>query len=343
MIDLCPRCRIQAPHRPGRERCPRCGGPLRVLDSDLLGPPRQAAPPPTAAPPSQPAPVSGPRSGRLYRSRHVRWVARRPPEAIPTIRRPEFVARPRYIPRYVYIPQWGLTDGGLTDGGLGNATGGPTAASRGGALSAALTRALHVMAAALGLAAVAHLLRYVLLIINRSTPVPAWTDLVTSTLVIFGGLLALGCFVYTTVVFARWVMAMRTEAYRCVDRRDPRPRWQIVLLAVVPLVNVLGVAVLLHEAAHVRTDLDGDRTRRRLTRMWVAWAIVNALAVAAIVTRVVATWSGSIQTGANGLVAVTVSAAFSAVFARWLADRLEVTFATSQQDPVPARRWVAVA
>lgn len=333
MIDLCPRCRIQAPHRPGRERCPRCGGPLRVLDSDLLEAQRPAASA-TTPPASRPAPVSGPRSGRLYRSRHVRWVARRPPEAIPPRRRPEFAARPRYIPRYVYIPQWGLRDAPVEP---------DAAATRAGALSAALTRALHVLAAALGLAAIAHLLRYVLLIVNRSTPVPAWTDLATSTLVIFGGLLAVGCFVYTTVVFARWVMAMRTEAYRSVDRRDPRPRWQIVLLAAVPLVNVVGVAMVLHEAANVRADLDRDRTRRRLTRMWVAWTIVNILAVAAIVTRVVATLSGSIQTGANGLVAVTVSAACSAVFARWLASRLDVTFATSHHDPVPSRRWVAVA
>ncbi|UVF80258.1 DUF4328 domain-containing protein [Gordonia mangrovi] len=278
--------------------------------------------------------MSGPRSGRLYRSRHVRWVARRPPEAIPLRRRPELAAPPRYIPRYVYIPQWGLRDAPVAP---------DAATSRAAVLSAALTRALHVLAAALGLAAIAHLLRYGLLIVNRSTPVPAWTDLVTSTLVIFGGLLALGCFVYTTVVFARWVMAMRTEAYRGADRRDPRARWQILLLAAVPLVNVVGVAVLLHEAANVRADLDRDRTRRRLTRMWVAWTIVNVLAVAAIVTRVVATLSGSIQTGANGLVAVTVSAACSAVFARWLAGRLEATFATAQHDPVPSRRWVVAA
>ncbi|GAB92105.1 hypothetical protein GORHZ_163_00010, partial [Gordonia rhizosphera NBRC 16068] len=53
--------------------------------------------------------------------------------------------------------------------------------------------------------------------------------------------------------------------------------------------------------------------------------------------------SGSIQTGANGLAAVVLSSAISALFAWRLGERLQVVFGETQEDVVPARRWVAVA
>ncbi|WP_316245461.1 DUF4328 domain-containing protein [Gordonia sp. OPL2] len=314
------------PDRPSVAADPHASGPARTHST-----PTQ--PGPTQARPSTP-PVGGPRSARLYRSRHVRWIARRPPEAIPA-RRPFVVGGPRPIPRYVYIPQWGLRDAPVEADG--------DQRTRGEILAAAVTQALHLLAGALGFAAVAHLARYILLVVNRSTPVPGWLDGFTWVLVVFAGLLSLGAYVYTTVIVTRWTIVTRADAYGRHHLRDPRPRWQIALLAATPLVNVVGAALLLHEAAVQRDDLDPVRTRRRLTRMWVAWAIVNVLAVLALVTRLVATMSGSIQTGANGLAAVVISSACSAVFAYWLAGRLTAAFGAAVEEPVPSRRWVAVA
>lgn len=324
MIDLCPRCRIQAPHRPGRDRCPRCGGPLEILGREQPVGHQQPAP-------------RAPRSDRVYRSRHVRWVARRPPEAIPP-RRSGAARGPRLIPRYVYLPQWGLRDAPVAA---------PTERDRTEVLTETLVRALEVLAGALGLAAMAQLARYALLVINKATPVPGWTDRVTAYLVLFSGLLALIGFAYTTVVFVRWLIDLRADAYRRHRQRDPRRRWLIVLLAGVPLVNVFGAGLLLHEVAILRTDLDAALTRERLTKLWVAWAIVNAFAIGALVTRLVAWRSESIQTGANGLIAVAVSAAVSAVFAWWMARRITIVFGPAdgvgQADSVPERRWVMVA
>ncbi|MGC5257960.1 DUF4328 domain-containing protein [Gordonia sp. DT218] len=318
-----------------------------MVDSDVIGDragPAQTPHGPTAshreiqarpAAPSAPGqPSSGPRSSRLYRSRHVRWVARRPPEAIPA-RRPMVAPGPRPIPRYVYVPRWGLRDVPVEAGGDGH---NPLEA-----LTAVLLHALRLLAGALGLAAVVHLLRYILLVVNRSVPVAGWTDRASAFLAIFGGLVAFGVFVYATVVFTRWITALRDDAYRRHDLRDPRPRWQIALLAAVPLVNVAGAAVLLHEVARMRDDLEPERTRRRLTKLWVAWAIVNVLALIAVITRVVATASGSIQTSANGLAAVVISSAVSGVFAWWLGTRLMAIFGAPQDEPLPSRRWVAVA
>ncbi|AZG46897.1 DUF4328 domain-containing protein [Gordonia insulae] len=241
---------------------------------------------------------------------------------------------PRPIPRYVYIPQWGLRD--VPD----EVSADPR--SRAEVLLAALVSGLRSLAVVLGLAALVHLARYVLIVVNKSMPVPAWTDWTSSVLVMFVGLLALGAYVYVFVVFTRWIIDLRAETYRSRDRRDPRPRWQIAVLAAVPLLNVAGAALLLHEVARLRDDLDPDRTRRRFTRIWVAWTIVNVLALVAIATRVVAMFSGSIQTAANGLAAVIISSICSAVFAWWLADRLAAVFGAAHAEPVPSRRWVTV-
>ncbi|MFW0797752.1 DUF4328 domain-containing protein [Gordonia sp. CPCC 205515] len=332
MIDLCPRCRIQAPHRPGRERCPRCGGPLDVVGAQRPAPRAQHPAPPPRPRAQQPAP-RGPRSDRVYRSRHVRWVARRPPESIPP-RRPAVPSGPRLIPRYVYLPHWGLRDVPAAPA---------VERDRTEVLTDTLVRALRLLAVVLSVAAAVHLARYLLLVVNKSTPVPGWTDQVTAYLVLFAGLLALIVFAYATVVFVRWIIDLRADAYRRHHLRDPRRRWLVALLAGIPLVNVVGAGLLLHEAAEQRDDLDAPLTRQRLTKLWVAWAIVNVVAIVALVTRLVAYLSDSIQTGANALLAVVVSSAVSAVFAWWMAGRITTIFGAAQPDSVPDQRWVMVA
>lgn len=334
MIDLCPRCRIQAPHRDGRESCPRCGGPLRIVGSESAPAAPYRAPQPHRPPTQYPPSSGGPRSGRIYRSRHVRWVARRPPEAIPP-RRP-FVARgPRPIPRYTYLPRWGLFDRPAV-----------TPGDQRSALDRSedqLCGSLRILVGALALSAVVHLLRYVLLVVNRGTPVPVWLDKITWLLVALGGFVALGAFVFATYALVRWVLDLRSDAYRRRDRIDPRRRWVVGALVAVPVVNLIGAPWMIVEAADLRDDLDAVRTRRRLTRMWVAWAIINGLAVLAVGTRIAASMSGSIQTAANGVALVIVSAAVSAVFAWWLAGRVRTTFSATPEPVSSSTRWVPVA
>ncbi|MEO9329268.1 DUF4328 domain-containing protein [Gordonia aurantiaca] len=341
MIDLCPRCRIQAPHRPGRERCPRCGGPLSVVDDaaralreaernrDLVG--ARAASAPRAVPPQAPP------TGRIFRAPHVRWVARRPPEAIPVRRRASRPPGPRRIPRYTYIPTWGFHDE-------------PAAAAQGQSRTdqarSRLLFALVMTGSALVASAVIHLFRYILLALNRSTPLPEWLIALSDWLVLFIGVLALLGFVASTWFFTRWVLDLRASAHRDAHLLDPRrPVW-VALLTAVPLVNLVGAPLILGEVAALRVahdrDLDAERVRGRLRRMWVAWAIVNAVAIAAVVARVVAWRSDSVQTGANALTMVIVSSAVSAAFAFWMARRVPALFDASSA-PVPTKRWVAVA
>ncbi|MGV9670601.1 DUF4328 domain-containing protein [Gordonia sp. NPDC003504] len=330
MLDLCPRCRIQAPHRPGRDRCPRCGGPLTVVADDVeasavVARYQQSGPPPPPPPPIRSA-------SHIYGSRAVRWIARRPADTLPPPPAPHRAVSHR-IPRYAYIPQWGLLDAPVSPDD------GPSATTR---LTNALAGGLRVVGLVLVASAVIHLFRYVLLAINRTSTLPEWLITFSTILVLVAGVAALGCYVYATVVFVRWLLAKRTEAYAAAGYLDPRPRWMSIPLAAIPLVNVVGAPLLIQEAA-VMTGGSDARGSSRLRTLWVAWVLVNAVAVLAAITWWVAAESGSIQTGANAVLMVVISAAVSAVFALWVGPRLIAIFDRTHVDAAPHRRWVVAA
>ncbi len=272
----------------------------------------------------------------MYRSRNVRWVARRPPESFPQ-RRQQVYRGPRLIPRYTYLPRWGLRDDPIDEHRL------DAPAER---ASETLRSALVMCAGALAASAVVHLLRYILLVINRGTPLPSWLIVASAALVILGGLVALISVIGALVAAVRWLIAVREHAYRHRGRRDPRPLWQIIVLVGIPVVNVVGAPLLLHEAANAAADNWRERgvagiTRAALDRLWVAWAIVNALAIWAAITWTVSLASGSIQTGADALALITISAAVSAAFAFWASRHLPNVLVAVE--PVVKKRWVAVA
>jgi hypothetical protein len=340
MIDLCPRCRIQAPHRPGRERCPRCGGPLSVVDDTGRTSAAQVGQVPAHGP-GRPRPTPPPgrgatpaHTGGLYRSRDVRWIARRPPEAIPARRGPAGYRGPRLIPRYVYIPAWGLHDEPSD----------PAEAHRQlDASRARLVLALMVVGTALAVSAAVHLVRYILLVVNRDAPLPEWLIVASDWLTIFSGVVAFLGFVLATWAFMRWVLDLRADTYESAGLIDPRrPGW-VAALAGVPGVNLIGAPLVLKEVAAARDGgADNALVDRRLRKLWVAWLLVNLTAALAIVARLIAWRSESLQTGANALTMVIVSAAVSAAFAFWMARRIRMLFDAAAAVPVPTRRWVAV-
>ncbi|MFT4397126.1 DUF4328 domain-containing protein [Gordonia lacunae] len=296
----------------------------------------RSAAPTGAMRPGRPGPSPAP-AGRLYRSRNVRWVARRPPEAIPARRGPSGRRGPRLIPRYVYVPTWGLHD---------EPAGADTTHHKLESSRARLGLALVLAGSALTASALVHLLRYILLVVNRDRPLPEFVIVASDWLTVFVGVVAFLGFVLATLAFMRWVLELRADTYASAGLLDPRrPGW-VAALSGLPLVNLIGAPLVLQEVATHRVGqdptLDADLVGRRLRKLWVAWVLVNAAAAVAIVARLVAWRSDSLQTGANALAMVIVSTAISAAFAFWMARRVRTLFEAAAAAPVPTRRWVAV-
>lgn len=330
LMDLCRNCRIQAPHRDGRRRCPRCHGILVVVPADQVM--DVAGPRPV---PGQPTVPQQRVAGRRSNAPKVRWVAQRPPEARPAPRRRSGDRARPPTPRYASIPQWGLQDLPASWSEL-------PARTRAHDESASLEQAGRIAVAVLLVSAVLHLLRYAVTVIGRDRLIPGWLDNITAWLVLLSGVAAVVAVGYAFVHFARWVIAMRTLVYREAGALEPRRSWVVWLCSVVPLVNVVSGAFLVREAALVDTRANNPRTLASLRKIWVSWALVNLVAVVAIVTRWAGGRSGSLQTQADSLVWAIVSTLVSAAFAWWMIPRLVRLFdPTSIVAPTRTRRrWV---
>ncbi len=193
----------------------------------------------------------------------------------------------------------------------------------------------------LGATAVVHGVRYLIAVMNRTRPIAAWVDWLSSIAVLVFGVMSLIAAVVVIVAFGRWVREIRLRAYARSGYLDPRPTWFVFAATVTPLVNVVGAPWLLQEAARMDTGDDGRAARVRI-RLAVAWALVNAVAVWALVYRIVAWRTGSLQVDADALALVTLSFAVSAVFARWAVTRVErLAGVAADDDARPVRRMVA--
>ncbi|GAB16831.1 hypothetical protein GOEFS_015_00280 [Gordonia effusa NBRC 100432] len=247
----------------------------------------------------------------------MRWTAQRPPHARPGPR-PTTPGGPGRgpIPRYAYIPRWGLPN---LDPEWQSSD--QDARAR---VTRMLTQALTLASVVFVLTALIHLVRYVLVSINRTALVPSWADRMTVLLVDFAGICAVLVVAFAAVATAQWLICLRADVYQEIGRVDPRPQWLIWPLVVVPIVNLVGPAWLLFEVADIGVDATTfARRRRRMARILVAWVIVNILAAVAISYQL---FADSIQNQADGLFFVIVSAAASAAFAWWFRLRLPGVF-----------------
>src|SRR3954471_6184959 len=158
MIQVCSACGTRWNVRDRRRVwCPRCNGTLLAPSGappagEWSGRPGLGAPP-AGTPPGTPPP------GRGRLPAGYRWIAVRPGAAPPPRRR----SRPLGpTPRYAAIPRWGLVDQfeALELQGAAAPRSGPSVAT----VRATLLGTMVV----LGAAALVHVVRYALLIVNRS-------------------------------------------------------------------------------------------------------------------------------------------------------------------------------
>jgi hypothetical protein len=222
----------------------------------------------------------------------------------------------------------------------------------------------------LGIAALVHVVRYLLLIINRSTllnPVVAdaaiWLGVVASVA-------AIAVVIACAVALTGWLIARRAAAFAHRGEPDPRPAWELwvgcllppsvaqvsaVLFATATLdvrpgwtLMAIGMAVclwpltagvwaLVYVIELAQTEDDYTRLRNPIWVWWLLWLLSAVVSVFATATS-----SAFDAQGIGNNTVAMILAYLVALIAVAAAARL---FDGFERKPVerPARRWVVVA
>ncbi|TFV54258.1 DUF4328 domain-containing protein [Mycobacterium sp. PS03-16] len=277
MIQVCSRCGTRWNVR-DRERqwCPRCQGALMAPSGHATAAPewsaRAAGPGPGGAPPRLPA--------------GYRWIAVRPGAPPP----PRARRRPLGpTPRYASVPRWGLVEHFDTEDTT-------PAADRHGPSATTVRRTLITTLAVLGVTAFVHVIRYVLLLVNRSMLLHPIVAGAATWLGVAMSVIALFCVIASLVVLTNWLVARRAAAYRHHGQADPRDVWALRLGCLVPFVNLIFAPVYAFELADVENRL--STLRRPIVVWWILWVFSTVVSLFSIAT--------SFTTDAQGIADNTV-------------------------------------
>jgi len=319
MIQVCSRCGTRWNVRDRRrDWCPRCHGALLAPSGPPPGSEWSARP--TASPLGRSTPRTPPRLPAGYR-----WVAVRPGAAPPPRRRRGPLGP---TPRYPVIPRWGLVD-------HFDVPEQHPLARRGGPSIAMVRTTLIATMAVLGVAALVHVVRYALLIVNRSVLLNPVVAAAATWLGVLVSVIAMFMVVASAVVLTNWLIARRAAAFAHHGLDDPRPVWALRAGCLVPLVNLVWAPVYVIELAGVEGRLNW------LRRPIVAWSAVWVSSTAVSTFSIATSFTQDPQGIADNTVTTTV-AYLLALAALLLAIKVFLGF---ERQPVerPARRWVIVA
>ena len=255
-----------------------------------------------------------------------RWIAVRPGPPPPARRRRRPLSP---TPRYQTIPRWGLADQ-IAPPAAGDGPGAKKNAS-----AAAVRIALIVAAVVFAVAAMTHILRYLLLLINRTVLLPPWVATPALLVGALASLAAMAAVIATGVILTSWLIGRRAEVFEHVGQPDPRPEWSLWAGCLIPVVNLVWAPVFVLELAHA--ERIAARQRRPITAWWLAWVVSTAITGWAI-------WTGSAtepQAVADNTVTMIIAylAGLTVLFLLWR------VFDGFISKPVarPRHRWVVVA
>jgi Domain of unknown function (DUF4328) len=223
MIQVCSQCGTRWNVRDKqRSWCPRCNG-------TLLAPTATEAPPPTSPPAGWGAgPRSAPRLPPGYR-----WIAVRPGPPPPPRRRRRPLGP---TPRYLTIPRWGLQDRLDQVSGPGRDQHQAPPADR-------IRTSLFVSAVALAAAALVHLLRYLLLVINRSTLLNWLVADAAALLSVLASVAACAATMTTAFLLTRWLIGRRAAAFEHAGRSETRTRRALWAGTLLPPTAAIALAI----------------------------------------------------------------------------------------------------
>ena len=226
------------------------------------------------------------------------------------------------------IPRWGLEE-------RFDSTADQQAAARTGPSVAMVRATLIATMVVLGVAALVHVVRYALLIVNRTMLLSPWLAAAATWLGVLVSVVAMFTVVASAVVLTNWLIARRAAAFAHHGRDEPRALWALRVGCLVPFVNLVWAPVYVLELAAIEDRL--ARLRRPIVVWWIVWVLSTAVSVFSIATS----FTRDAQGIADNTVTTTV-AYLLALAALLLATQVFLGF---ERNPVerPARRWVIVA
>jgi hypothetical protein len=130
---------------------------------------------------------------------------------------------------------------------------------------------LVVTGGVLALAAAAHILRYLLMLINRTTLLPPFVAIGSLITGIFASLAAIVAVLATAVVLTSWLIGRRSAAFADHGQDDPRPEWALWLGCLIPVLNLVFAPLFVLELAQA------ERCRERQARPIALWSIAWTL------------------------------------------------------------------
>lgn len=198
-----------------------------------------------------------------------------------------------------------------------------------------LRATLFAAAAVFAVAAAAHVLRYLLLLINRSTllhPLVANGALLMGVL---ASLAAIAAVIAAAAVATSWLIARRASVFALDGQPDPRPEWELWAGCMIPIVNLVWAPVFLIELA--RAENAQSRLHAPITTWWIAWIISTAVSGWAMWT------SSATEPQAVADNTVTEIIAYLAGLAAVLLLLRVVDGFIRKPVTLPAHRWVIVA
>jgi hypothetical protein len=225
------------------------------------------------------------------------------------------------------IPRWGLVESF-------DAVDPQQAAPRSGPSTTMVRNALIATIAVLGLAALLHLIRYALLILNRTVLLNSWVAGAATWLGVAVSVVAMFMVFAGFVVLTSWLVARRAAAFAYRGHEDPRPTWVLRLGCLTPLVNLAWAPVFVIELAGVEDRLSW--LRRPIVAWWLVWVLSTVLSIFSIATS----FAEDAQGIANNTVTTTI-AYLCTMAAFLLAMKVFVGF---ERQPIArhVKRWVVV-
>jgi hypothetical protein len=228
-------------------------------------------------------------------------------------------------PHYTEAPRWSL----------GQEFAPPVAESEQGlpGPSAKMVHATKVVAmSALGAAAFLHVVRYILLLINRTVLLNPWLAAAGTWLGVAASVVAIFSVVTVALVLINWLIARRAAAYERIGGTEPRRRWWLRLASLVPVLNLFWAPVFVMELATVENRL--RVLRRPIITWWSVWAVATLIAVWSIAT--------SFTTDPQGIADNTITttlAYLAGMAALRYVDEVYLRFEGSAVER-PGQRWV---